>query len=160
MLAVPIAPLDDSNGAVVYEDVVAWLHRYKALLTARDSVMVLTELLNAHMHTAGLRWKFLGCRAPIPLVAPAVPTTVRSSAMLTGWYGSLASLTCTEAEKLKTGEWTHLRKSSGSDSIDIPATCAPQRHRRRQAKHLLHDANLRVSRHLCTVPRREAETRG
>ena len=47
-VAVPIAPLDDSNGAVVYEDVVAWVHRYKALFTARDSVMVLPELLNAY----------------------------------------------------------------------------------------------------------------
>ena len=45
-VAVPIAPLDDSNGAVVYEDVVAWVHRYKALFTARGSVMVLPELLN------------------------------------------------------------------------------------------------------------------
>ena len=47
-VAVPIAPLDDSNGAVVYEDVVAWLHQYKALFTARDSVMGLPELLNAY----------------------------------------------------------------------------------------------------------------
>ena len=98
-VAVPIAPLDDSHGAVVYEDVVAWVHRYKALFTARGSVMVLPELLNAYCGvTAGLRRKVVGCRVPITLAAPAVPTTVRSSAMLTGWYGSLVSLTCTEAE--------------------------------------------------------------
>ena len=47
-ILVPIAPLDDSNGAIKYEDVVAWLQTYKALFTAADSVMVLPELHNAY----------------------------------------------------------------------------------------------------------------